>query len=115
MSRYGSRRRSESMRAWRPKETPATDVCIVYRQQWRRNDGGSARTFDVLAMNVMQALRFGAFRLSDKYGEHVDDWMLVDQNVLERHTAFVIQILTIETAAERDEREAAYMESRAAS
>lgn len=113
--RYDSRRRSETMRASNPTQTPATDACSVYRQQWRRSDGGQARTFDVLALDEEQARVFGEVRLTDKYGADADVWLLIGQTKLERHTALVLAILTTETREEDRLREDTFHDRREAS
>lgn len=110
MSRsYESRRRSETMRAPRPVETPATEACSVYRQIWRRCDGGKERRFEVLALDDEMAIQMGERRLVDRYNE-AGVWVNEGNRVGERLSSVVTAILTNEADAETALRETTFRE-----
>lgn len=110
MSRsYASRRRSETMRAPRPVETPATDACTVYRQRWERTDR-QARAFDVLALSVEMALEMGVCRMRDKYRQDPSEWVCTQIHPIDRPSVLVTAILMTETPAEDQLREQGYLD-----
>jgi hypothetical protein len=109
MSRdYASRRRAETMDAYRPGETPDTDHATIYEQRWRRVDGTSARGFTVLALDAEQAEQLGRLRLAGKYRQDPEDWELVTSSPWLRITSMVVAVLMAETEAERQCRAEAH-------
>lgn len=111
MSRgYLSRRIAQSMRAPLLVETPDTDRATVYRQQWRRQDGSMARTFDVLALDEDMAQEMGMLRLSEKYGQDAMQWHLDASAPLLRTTALIQAVLMAEEPDETKLREQAFFD-----
>lgn len=92
-----------------PIETPDTDVAQVYRQLWRRQDGQSARTFDVLALDKEMAEEMGGLRLSGRYDQNVMQWQLVTNTRLSRTTGMVFAVLHAEDPDETKLREETFM------
>lgn len=92
-----------------PVETPDTDAAQVYRQVWRRQDGMSARTFDVLALESEMAEEMGGLRLSGRYNQNVMQWTLVSSTRIDRTTSKVFEILHAEDPDETQLREETYM------
>lgn len=110
MSRYESRRRSEEMRAYRPVETPDTDVATIFEQRWKRVDGGKFRKFTVLAFDEDQAEQLGRVRLTNRYSEHAASWEIDHQRACVRMTMLLHEVLMAETEEEKHLRSEAYFE-----
>jgi hypothetical protein len=92
-----------------PVETSDTDAAEVYRQLWRRQDGQSARTFDVLALDKEMAEEMGGLRLTGKHNQNVMQWTLVSNTRLDRTTAIVFGVLHAEDPDETKLREETFM------
>lgn len=107
---YTSRRIAEAMQAPRPIETPDTDAATIYAQRWRRQDGGTFRSFSVLALDAQMAEEHGLIRLRERYDQNELQWQLVDSVPRERSTSQIYAVLQAEDPDETQLREDAFLE-----
>lgn len=101
---------ASALRTPMPVETRDVLASQLYRQSWRRRDGGAFRQFHVLALDEQLAEELGGIRLREKYDQSILDWRLETNRRIDRIRSVVFEVLATEDPEESKRREEAYEE-----